>query len=435
MSTPRREISRFQRDFSARLPLRADPGHPPASRRGPGLFFAPPRLTLRAPKGIILLKGSAAPSRTDPHDRRALGAPKVSMVNIKKMDEAIRRYCDENKIFGVVRVTVGSKIAYEGRIGFADLATKREFNKNSMFTFYSLSKPFTAIGFLKLYDRGLVDLDAHPGKYLEEIKDVDPRITLRQMLCHTSGLPDFEENRAFFENEDARTTADSRLPTHYTRRILNDMKRLHELPLHFEPGTGGWYASVNIMTPALIIERLTGRDFAEYMKNEVFLPMGMTSVQIDEPGKVVPGRVTGYELDEKGAMIPVTPHYDWLKGAGDMIGTVDDVYCLNRAIKNRTILRPETWETVLTADSASGYGMGCSVMEWHGKRRITHNGGHKGFRTFHVQLPDDDFDVIIMSNSGYGNARNDLTEIVHDFFYGADGKIDVLPEWDKGFAT
>ena len=353
------------------------------------------------------------------------------MINITELDAAVRKYCDENKIFTAVRVTVGGKIAYEGRIGYADLETKREFDENSMFTFYSLSKPFTAIGFLKLYDRGLVDLDEHPGKYLAEAAKLDPRVTLRQMLCHTSGLQDFESNSAYFEDSD---DADGKLPTHYTRRILHDMKRLHELPLHFDPGTGGWYANVNIMTPALIIERLTGRDFADYMRDEVFAPMGMTTTQIDEPGKDIPGRVTGYELDENGDMIPVTPCYGWMKGAGDLIGTVDDVYCLNRAIKNRTILRPETWDIALTPDPHSSMGMGCTVTEWHGKHRITHNGGHKGFRTFHVQLPDDDFDVIILSNSGYGDARNAITEIVHDFFYGADGNIGVIPEWDKGYA-
>lgn len=356
------------------------------------------------------------------------------MVNISELDAAVRRYCDENKIFGVMRVTVGGSVVYDAKIGYADLASKREFDEKSMFTFYSLSKPFTAIGFLKLYDRGLVDLDEHPGKYLAEAKELDGRITLRQMLCHVSGLPDFEENRAFFEDPAACADEDGKLPAYYTRRILHDMKRLHELPLHFDPGTGGWYASVNIMTPALIIERITGRDFAEYMKNEVFLPMGMTSTQIDEPGKYVENRVTGYELTESGEMVPIPPIADWLKGAGDMIGTVDDVYCLNKAIKNRTILRPETWETALTPDPHSSMGMGCTVTEWHGKRRITHNGGHKGFRTFHVQLPDDDFDVIILSNSGYGDARNALTEIAHDFFYGADDKLGYIPEWDKGFA-
>jgi CubicO group peptidase (beta-lactamase class C family) len=381
------------------------------------------------PRGIPLF-----PHDTEKYDK-ILPLPEVfKMVDIKEMDKKIRSYCEENKIFGVVRVTIAGEIAYDGKIGYADLETKREFDERSMFTYYSLSKPFCVLGFLKLVDKGLVDVDSHPGKYLSEAEKFDPRVTLRQMLCHVSGLPDFEENSAFFNDDAVRTTPESRLPASDTRRILNDMKRLHELPLHFDPGTGGWYANINIMTPALIIERLTGEKYEDYMKKEVFGPLGMKNTVVDAPGLSVPDRVTGYELDENQEFVPVSPKYDWLLGAGDLLGTVDDVYCLNKAIKNRLLLKPETWDMALTPDVHSSMGMGCTITEWHGKHRITHNGGHKGFRTFHIQLPEDDFDIIILSNSGFGNARNDISEIVHSAFYGEGDDAQTLPEWDKGFA-
>ena len=79
------------------------------------------------------------------------------------------------------------------------------------------------------------------------------------------------------------------------------------------------------------------------------------------------------------------------------------------------------------------FGMGCMVFDWHGKARINHNGGHTGFRTLHFQIIEDDFDVIFLSNSGFGDARNVIAEIIHDEIYGAD----VLPapnvEMDKGY--
>ena len=79
-------------------------------------------------------------------------------------------------------------------------------------------------------------------------------------------------------------------------------------------------------------------------------------------------------------------------------------------------------------------GMGCTVSEWHGKHRITHNGGHKGFRTLHIQLPDDDFDIIFLSNSGYGEARNDISEMIYSNFYNIENivKKDGI-EMDKGY--
>ncbi|MBO5908555.1 MAG: hypothetical protein J6Q67_02070, partial [Clostridia bacterium] len=81
-----------------------------------------------------------------------------------------------------------------------------------------------------------------------------------------------------------------------------------------------------------------------------------------------------------------------------------------------------------------GYGMGCYVENWHEKFRITHNGGHEGFRTLHIQLPEDDFDIIFLSNSGFGNARLEIAEMIYSAFYG-EPSGDYTPfEMDKGYA-
>ena len=78
-------------------------------------------------------------------------------------------------------------------------------------------------------------------------------------------------------------------------------------------------------------------------------------------------------------------------------------------------------------------GLGCNVRQWHGKKRITHNGGSRGFRTLHIQLPEDDFDIIILSNSGFGDARGDISEMVHDAYYGNEDKTKAVFEMDKGY--
>ena len=76
---------------------------------------------------------------------------------------------------------------------------------------------------------------------------------------------------------------------------------------------------------------------------------------------------------------------------------------------------------------------GCTVSTWHGKKRITQNGGHTGFRTLHIQLPEDDFDIILLSNSGFGEARADLSEMIFEHFY-CDSRIDShTVEMDKGY--
>jgi hypothetical protein len=113
---------------------------------------------------------------------------------------------------------------------------------------------------------------------------------------------------------------------------------------------------------------------------------------------------------------------NWMKGAGAAIGTVEDVYQLNRAIKNKKLLKEETWKQVFTPTTA-GYGLGCTVSNWYGKKRYTHNGGYHGFRTLHIQLPEDDFDIIILSNMGFGNARVAFSEAIYRIYYQNDENI------------
>jgi len=120
-------------------------------------------------------------------------------------------------------------------------------------------------------------------------------------------------------------------------------------------------------------------------------------------------------------------------GAADVVSTVEDVYCLNKAIKHKLLLSAESWDEILTPNPLNSMGLGCRVNEWYGKKRIVHNGGWNGFRTMHVQLPEDDFDIIVLSNSGWGNARRDIIEAVYSAYYGNSTlKSDVL-EMDVGY--
>ena len=107
--------------------------------------------------------------------------------------------CEREGCYGVLRITKNDVIIFERSLGYANAKTKEAFTKDSMFTLYSLSKPFCAIGLMKLYDRGLVDIDAHPGKYLREAVGFHKNLKIYQLLNHTSGIPDFVQTDAFYE--------------------------------------------------------------------------------------------------------------------------------------------------------------------------------------------------------------------------------------------
>ena len=336
----------------------------------------------------------------------------------KKLDDFNDGYCRENLFSGVLRITVKDQVILERFVGMEDYESGIPFSNDSMFTFYSLSKPFCAMGLMKLRDRGLVDPDSHPGRYVPEAATFHKDLTIRQMLQHVSGMPDFELNEEFVRRCASGTIRDM-------------VKELSGRPMLFEPGTDSKYANINFIVAALVIENVSGMTYADYMREEIFAPLGMRTARVDASDLAVPHRVVGYGLED-GKPVPVERVTAWLFGAGDIIGRVDDVYCLNRAIKHRLLLREDSWREILTPSPVSGMGLGCTVSRWHGKDRITHNGGHIGFRTLHIQLPEDDFDVILLSNFGFGNARNDFAEAIHEAYYGG-GEAAENMEMDRGY--
>ncbi len=339
----------------------------------------------------------------------------------EKMDIFLSEYQNKTDISGIVRVTLKDKIIYERCIGFADRENCIPITSDNVFSFYSLSKPFLAIGIMKLQDDGLVDINDHPAKYVPEAKGFDERVTIRQMLSHSSGLPDFEQTVEFKEKF-----------KHGCPEALRDqLKELVKFPMHFEPGTSTYYANINMTLCALAIENITGLKYADYMKENIFKPFNMRSAYVDSKELNVDLRAKGYELVD-GTVKHVDRALDWCLGAADIIGTVDDVYCLNKAIKHKLILKSETWDDILTPPRGT-FALGCRVDEWHGKKRIIHNGGHTGFRTLHIQLPEDDFDLIILSNTGWGDARNDISEAVYKFYYGESDIAEHKLQMDVGY--
>lgn len=339
-----------------------------------------------------------------------------------KMDNFLDAYYKANKNSGILRITSKDEVIYEKFMGYADIENKTEFSKNSMFTLYSLSKPFCAIGLMKLKDKNLIDIDKHPGVYLSEAKGFDKAVTIRYLLNHTSGIPDFDQNTDFRQKYSGATS----------EQLREQLLLLTEYNVMFEPGTKGQYANINYIICALIIECVSGMSYAEYMKTEVFEPLGMYNTYVDNKNRILDKRVKGYTKFEE-EIVPVDRVTEYIMGGADIVSTIDNVYCLNKAIKQRLLLTPETWKEILTPSPINSMGFGCTVTNWHNKERITHNGGWEGFRTMHIQLPEEDFDIILLSNSAWGDARNDITDAIYEAYFGNDTAISDDVKMDVGY--
>ena len=346
----------------------------------------------------------------------------MSMDYVGVLDRFLENYGQKEQYNGLIRITHCDRVIYQRSVGYADCENKMKHTDESVFHLYSITKAFCAIGFMKLVDKGLVDLDRHPGIYLPEATAFDSRVTLRQILQHTGGLPDFAQD----------TDMRSRLTGDTSAQLRSYMKELATYPMHFEPGTGGHYANINYIIPACIIEELTGERFADYLKKEVLLPLGANSAHILCKGETGINYVKGYELKD-GIPVHVPGSDDWMYGAGDLLGTVDDVYTLNLAVKHRMLLSERSWQQVLEPSVHNHKGFGCTITTWGEKHRLTHNGGARGFRTLHIHIPEDDFDIIALSNSGWGDSRVHISNAIFDACYGKDREPHVSIEMDKGY--
>ena len=337
------------------------------------------------------------------------------------LDRKLREYCEKEKIGGVMRITQKDTVVYETAFGLADREKGIPFDARSVFTFYSMTKPFCAFGLLRLADKGLLSLSDHPGKALPEAAGLHPATTWRNLLYHTSGMPDPVQD-ALFPGEPYPVTSEE------CRAVL---KRIGEKPALWEPNTKPRYSNCGYVLSALAIENLSGLSFADYMKKEIFEPLEMESV-IDRPGLSIPNRVVGYQLDPDGTLRPARKDFRWMLGAGDMLGRLDDAFVLRRILRERLILKEDTWKAVLTPCPLNGMGLGCSLKPFYGKEQIRHNGGSAGFRTLHVYLPREDFDLVFLSNSGFGDARKDMAAIINRYFFGESGGADDTP-MDTGY--
>ncbi len=337
-------------------------------------------------------------------------------------EKAIDSLIENTPISCRIRVTHKDKILCDYQKGYSSWENKTPFLDNSIFTFYSLSKPFCAIGLMKLVEKGLVDLEAHPSKYLPEAKGFDERVKIKHLLHHISGLPDFEQNKDFSEKYAQPNHEDLRLHT----------KLLTEYPMNFAPGEGEMYANVNYVLCALIIENVANIPYDEYMKNEVFIPLGMNTAIVDRKGVELENRVRGH-VYENGVFKEIVKSYDWVLGAADIVGTIDDIYCLNKAVKNRQLLKSETWEEILKPHPLNNMGKGCFVLDYQGKTLIRHNGGHKGHRVLHAQILEDDLDVIVMINCEYDARINLMFCVFEEFYKHLDVVGDKVYNMDTGY--
>jgi len=314
----------------------------------------------------------------------------------RQANAILAQYFDPEGPGAVVAVARGDELLLRVGYGLADLDAATVLGPDSVFDLASVSKQFTAAAILLLEADGKLRLNAAIREYLPDfdVAEFGRAITVADLLHHTSGLDDYSGD-AF----DLGETAFARLTPESHLRWLNNTSALRK------PGTRFEYNNSGYALLALLIERLSGQSYREFVQERLFDPVGMASTQVmDLLSKPIAGAVTGYSSADGEATVSATPSQ--ITGDGNIFSNIDDMLAWCSALHRGQPLSHSALERMWTSakldsgeaidEDGEGYGLGWFVD--HDTGDVFHSGSWSGTATYIAHQYQSDLFVIVLSN-------------------------------------
>ena len=342
----------------------------------------------------VALRPAAAPAGTAP---RAPVASDEAMA--AELDAFAKRLGDADNFSGTVLLARDGRTIFQGAYGLASREYGAANRVDTKISLGSINKMFTTVAILRLVEQGRLRLDDAVATHLPGVlrDDVARRVTLRQLLTHTSGLDDFLFTPEMYPLSRARfrTLAD------YAPRLADDT-------LQFAPGTDWSYSNTGFLVLGLLLEKVTGEDYHAHVRRTIFAPLGMADTDAYELDRVVPNLATGYdrEYGPGGPGWRNTWYEQVARGtsAGGGFSTVGDLLKFAEALRTNRLLSPETTRLMLSAkpdEKSPQYGFGTQVFTPDG-RIVGHTGGGPGTASSVEIHLDTGYVVIALSNMNRG---------------------------------
>ena len=312
----------------------------------------------------------------------------------------------------VVGVIKGGKLSFVKAYGAADLTYGMPFTAETPTNIGSSSKQFTGFALALLASRGKLSLDDDVRKHIPELKDFGKKITVRHLLSHTTGYREFINTLII---EGRQVLEGDYIAPDEVIKVINRQPTLQN-----EPSAEFNYNNSAFSLATIVLERVTGRPFAEWMREEVFLPLGMTKTWVRaNPGQIIPGRSAGYIVGE-GGFREVRDLYG-SAGAGGIHTTPGDVAKWMRNFKTGelgglAVIKEMTTSFVLTSGSPSNYGYGVFLDTNRGLKRWQHGGNDVAHSSTFVYYPDLDAGYVVFSN--YQGVPGGIANVVAEAFFG-----------------
>lgn len=304
----------------------------------------------------------------------------------------------------VLVVRYGQNIFRRG-YGVTDLRTLHRIDAKTNFRLASFTKQFTAAAIMLLVRDGKLHYDDHLTDFFPEFPAYGKAITVRNLLNHTSGLEDYEE----LLMKQYPDTPPEKIPQILDAGVLKLLEQ--QTSGKFPPGSKWEYSNSGYAVLAMIVEKVSGKSFSQFLHDRIFIPLKMKNTLAYEKGKnEVPHRAYGHTKDKDGWHETDQSPTSAVLGDGGIYSSLDDLAKWDRSLREHTLLSEEQMRLALTPVRPTdgppkfpdgpnvSYGFGWFLDPYKGHQRMSHDGETIGFRTTIQRFPEDGLTVIVLAN-------------------------------------
>ncbi|HKZ02582.1 MAG TPA: serine hydrolase [Pyrinomonadaceae bacterium] len=312
---------------------------------------------------------------------------------------------------GSALVAENGKVIYKKGLGLANMEWNTPNSADTRFRLGSITKQFTATLIMQLVEQGKIKLDGKVLDYLPDYrKDTGEKVTVHQLLNHTSGIPSYTGLPGFF-NEVSRDPYE----------VADFVKKYASNDLEFEPGSKYAYNNSGYFLLGAIIEKVTGKKYEQVLKENIFDPLGMKNTGYDHYATILNNRAAGYQKTPDGYVN--APYLDMSLpyAAGAMYSTVEDLYLWDQALYTDRVISAQSKE-LMFKPNLSDYAYGWVIKNaslgagTEPVLRIAHGGGINGFSTVIVRFPAQKHLIVLLDNTAQGRSlatiETELTNIL-----------------------
>jgi D-alanyl-D-alanine carboxypeptidase len=333
---------------------------------------------------------------------------------------------------GAILVYQKGKMLLNKSYGYASLELETPMPENGIFDIGSVTKQFTAAAILKLVEAGKLSLVDDFTKYLP-YDTKGRKVTIANLLNHTSGIPSYTEIPEFWDMSNMNYPKDS---------LVRLVERNEFM---FEPNEALIYNNTAYFFLGLIIEKVTGQTYEEFLKQEIFSPLGMSHTGYSSITEIVKNKVIGYGYSKSGLKRGGFQNHVWPYSAGSLCSTTEDLFIWTQALHTGKVFSEPMYQSMISPDklkdgSAVNYAKALANFSNYGYKEISHGGAITGFSSFVQYLPEEDLYIICLINT-IGSEKSgrffayDLTWKLLDKKMPQNVALDIDPKLLEGLYT